>query len=115
MSKTKKTKSRRSETSSSSEKAGKMTGIPLPLLPFPEGFEEWKTFCIQKIKELDEELVDVEGHIKENYTKDILIHLYHTNRVLDKILYILLWTIHLHSHSERGFKELAKIRQKVVK
>ena len=96
-----------------SKPIGKESGLVVPILPFPSDFKHLESFCIETAKKLDQEMADIKRHIESEYTEDILSHLYNTNRALDRVLYVVIASMHKHLHTDDGFEEVEKIKQAV--
>src|SRR5690242_4182128 len=93
------------------KKIGKFSGISEPLPAFPSDLDFLSKFCLETAKRLDEEMKDVSDHIKEKYTKDILTHLYNTNRTVDRLLYVVLQMMHYDYHVELNFNDMEKMKK----
>jgi len=92
---------------------GKFSGIVLPLPSFPRGEEKLKGFCIDIAKQINKELADTEGHIKEkNFDLEyITMHLSNTNMMLDRMLFLIIHLFHLDYHSWESMGEIGKIKR----
>jgi len=96
---------------------GKNSGIALPLPNFPTEGKGLQKFCIETAKFLDHQSTDLDEHRKNKYFKieDVLIHLRHTNHILDRLLYLVIFAIHMHTHTEEGIKQVSNMKKAISK
>jgi len=82
--------------------------------PIPEGLEP---FAISVAEISDSEIAALDAHIKEKFfdKEDVQTHLYNTDLMIQKLLYLVVWALHGTHHEHEDFTELKSVKKKVSK